>query len=176
LDLLKKKDLHRRRVAHLKLLGAGNSLQTIVQTLTREFNCSEKAIYSDNKRIAEWSPIVGEDEKTLPEIKARYRLVNRVAINLMLDEAVKNGFVKVAAIHAVLKLTRDQIKLWQDLGLITRAPITIKDLSTTTPFESDPVLREALELSIEKQKAEKEAQEKLKGAKYAAAPANDCGT
>ena len=151
------KALFERRVAHIRLLGATNNLQAIVRQLSQEFHCSEKAIYSDHYRIDKWESQVTYEVAIAAELKARYRLFSRRAMDLVLDDAIQNPSVKIAAIHAGLAATRDQAKFSQDLGILKRAPIEIQNLSVLPPCEADPVLKEAMMISLEKQRKEKQA-------------------
>ena len=111
------KTLFDRRVAHIRLLGATNNLQAIVHQLSQEFHCSEKAIYSDHYRIGKWESQVTYEVAIAAELKARYRLFSRRAMDLVLDDAIVNPSAKIAAIHGGLASTRNHVKFSQDLGI-----------------------------------------------------------
>ncbi len=166
---MSRRELRRRRNAHLRLYGAGNGIAIIAKTLSKEFGCTEKAIYSDHERMETWDSDVSEDKKIKFEIKARFRLLIRRSMDLVLDDKVKDPFAKATAISVALKVTRAQIRFLQDLGIIERVPLkveTLSDSSMNTPFEADPALRESILTSSEKQTAEKQAtQEAIDGRK-----------
>ena len=114
-----------------------------------------------------WLHTIKEDEQLCGILRERLDLLSREALDLMLDWengkdlTVAEKFVKIGALNSALKVTVEQIKLAQELGLIEYKPVEInQNLSMTTPFEADPVLRQALLKSIADQRAEKEALDK----------------
>ncbi len=152
----------------LRLLALGNGLKVVVKTVSKEFGVPEKTVYSDHDRMAFWVHVLHQDKQLGSLVRERLDLLNREMLVLMLEiessdgkkPSVKERFLKVNAALAALKVVQEQIKLGQNLGLIKQAPITVQNSSITTPFEADPLLRQALLKSIAEQKAEKEAQDK----------------
>jgi hypothetical protein len=164
----------------LRLLAMGNSLNAVIQTLGKEFNCKEWVIYKDHKRMRTWVHSIEQDEALCGILREKLDLLSREAMNLMLDWdnkrnlSVAEKFVKIGALNSALKVTVEQIKFAQELGLVERRPVEInQNLSVNTPFEADPVLRQALLNSIEKQRAEKETLDKQKAEKDASAKPKD---
>jgi hypothetical protein len=126
--------LSRRRLKMLRMLARGYSPSAVVEALSKEYNCSAAAICRDNARLNVWAHVVGQD------------MESTIILRTILNEA--NG--------EALKVTAAQIGLIQELGLLGRKRWNTKEkLSVATPFEADPMLREALLESIAKQKAEK---------------------
>jgi hypothetical protein len=155
-------DLIRRRRRMLTLLGLGNSLQAVVSVLAKEFNCKEVTLYADYERISTWAPAVEQDEALTAMVKARLDYLNREAVDIMQNidskaSTVKEKFIKLGAINAVLKITVEQIKLGQELGLIERKPEVIQSaVSLSMPFEAAPEIKAAYAKLAEEQRAEKE--------------------
>ncbi len=126
-----KADLIRRRRRMLTLLGLGNSLQVVVSAIAKEFNCKEVTVYADYERIPTWAPVVEQDQVLTALVKARLDYLSREAMNIMQGienkgSTVKEKFIKLGAINSVLKITVEQIKLGQALGLIERKPDVIQ--------------------------------------------------
>jgi hypothetical protein len=164
-------DLIRRRRRMLTLLGLGNSLQAVVSLLAKEFNCKEVTLYADYERISTWAPVVEQDDALTAMVKARLEYLNREAVDIMQNiengkaSTVKEKFIKLGAINAVLKITVEQIKLGQELGLIERKPEVIQSaVSISMPFEAAPEIKAAYAKLAEEQRAEKEAAGKGKPA------------
>jgi hypothetical protein len=123
-----------RRSKMLRMLARGYSPSAVVEALSKEYNCSPAAISRDYSRLNVWAHVVGQD------------MESTIILRTVLNEA--NG--------EALKVTAAQIGLIQELGLLGRRGLKIREkLPMVTPFEADPMLREALLESIAKQKAEK---------------------
>jgi hypothetical protein len=126
--------ISRRRLKMLRLLARGYSASVVVEILSKEYNCSAAAICRDYNRVNDWANCVSKDM----EFTSILRNISEK----------DNG--------KALKVTVQQIGLVQELGLLGRKSLKIKEkFPVATPFEADPVLREALLDSIAKQKAEK---------------------
>jgi len=162
-------DLIRRRRRMLTLLGLGNSLQAVVSALAKEFNCKEVTLYADYERISTWAPVVEQDEALTAMVKARLDYLNREAMDIMQNienkgSTVKEKFIKLGAINSVLKITVEQIKLGQALGLIERKPEVIQSaVSISMPFMASPEIKAAYDKLAEEQRIEKEALKKSFG-------------
>jgi hypothetical protein len=157
-------DLIHRRRRMLTLLGLGNSLQAVVLALAKEFNCKEVTLYADYERISTWAPVVEQDAALTAMVKARLDYLNREAMDIMQNiengkgSTVKEKFIKLGAINSVLKITVEQIKLGQELGLIERKPEVFQSaVSVSMPFMASPEIKAAYDREAEKQRAEKEA-------------------
>jgi hypothetical protein len=152
----------------LTLLGLGNGLQAVVTALAREFNCKEVTLYADYERISTWAPVVEQDEALTAMIKARLNYLNREAIEIMQNienkgSTDKQKFIKLGAINSVLKITVEQIKLGQELGLIERKPEVFQSaVSISMPFMASPEIKASYDKLAELQRAEKEATGKAK--------------
>jgi len=164
--LLVKPDLIRRRRRMLTLLGLGNSLQAVVSALAEEFNCKEATLYADYERISTWAPVVEQDQALTAMIKARLDYLNREALEIMQSiqnngSTVKEKLIKIGAINAALKITAEQIKLGQELGLIEKK--TMEIISNfhpiEMPFTCDPDIKRLLLERAEEQRAEKARRE-----------------
>jgi hypothetical protein len=144
-------DLIRRRRRMLTLLGLGNSLQAVVSALAKEFNRKEVTIYADYERISTWAPVVEQDEVLTALIKARLDYLNREALEMMQNienkgSTVKEKLIKLGAINSVLKITVEQIKLGQELGLIERSQMLSNPQSASLcrlrlPLKSKPPMQ-----------------------------------
>ncbi len=160
-------DLFRRGRHMLTLLGLGNSLQSVVVALAQEFNCKEFTLYADYERIATWAPVVEQDKALTAMIKARLDYLNREAFEIMQSienkgSTVKEKFIKLGAINAVLKITVEQIKLGQELGLLERKPEVFQSaVSLSMPFMASPEIKASYDKLAEMQRAEKEAAGKM---------------
>lgn len=116
----------------VRLIAVGNSLSAVVQTLASEFKCSERAIYKDYEQMATWAHAIEQDKQLTTILRARLDYLNREAMGLLSDGgdgrqlSVKEKFVKIGALNTALKITIEQIKLGQELGLIERKPEVIE--------------------------------------------------
>lgn len=160
------RELFKRRLRMVRLLASGNSLHVVVETLSREFNCAAKVLYTDYERMGSWAPVVEQDKQLAAIIRGRLDLLCREAMDLMMaggensQLSVKEKLAKVGAINAVLKITMEQARLAQELGIIECKPLEVQETvvsGAATPFEADPILRQAIINSIEQQRAEKQA-------------------
>jgi hypothetical protein len=164
-------NLIRRRRRMLTLLGLGNSLQSVVSAISKEFNCKEAALYADYERISTWAPVIEQDENLTALVKARMDYLNREAIDMMQcienrASTVNEKLLKLGAINSVLKITIEQIKLGQTLGLIERKPEILQPpLVLSMPFMMNPDIKAAWDKSNAEQKAQKEAADKARAAK-----------
>ncbi|MCW3998949.1 MAG: hypothetical protein NWE93_01760 [Candidatus Bathyarchaeota archaeon] len=90
--------------------------------------------------------------------------MNREAMGLLTESddkkplSVKDKFVKIGALNTALKITVEQIKVGQELGLIERKPEIIQSaVSLAMPFEASPEIKAAYAKFAEAQRAEKDA-------------------
>lgn len=157
-------ELFKRRQRMLRLLAVGNSLSVIVQTLSAEFHVSEWVIYKDHKRMKTWVHAFEQDGVLSSILRARLDFLNREAMGLLTDNddkkplSVKDKFVKIGALNTALKITVEQIKVGQELGLIERKPEVIQSaVSLAMPFEALPEIKDAYAKFAEAQRAEKDA-------------------
>jgi hypothetical protein len=157
-------ELFKRRQRMLRLLAVGNSLSAIVQTLSAEFHVSEWVIYKDHKRMKTWVHTFEQDEVLASILRARLDFLNREAMGLLTEGddkkplSVKDKFVKIGALNTALKITVEQIKVGQELGLIDRKPEVIQSaVSLAMPFEASPEIKAAYAKFAEAQRAEKDA-------------------
>ncbi len=140
----------------VNLIAIGNGLDAIVDALSQEFKVSKKAIYADYERMEKWVHDLQADEQLCARLKQRLEYLNRVAIDMLLDLGssedgkkrqltVKEQFAKIGIINAILRVTMEQIKLGQELGLIERKPVEVLTVgSLNMPFECDPELKGAI--------------------------------
>jgi hypothetical protein len=134
--------ISRRRLRMLRMIARGYSQSVVVETLSKEYNCSAAAICRDYVRLNVWAHALGKDMESTSILGA------------ILDEDKGEA----------LKVTVEQIGLVQELGLLGRKNLKIKEkFPVATPFEADPMLREALLDSIAKQKVEKVERDAAKG-------------
>lgn len=152
--------IFRRRSRMLRMLAMGNSLNVVVETLSKDFECSVDRIYYDHANMRDWVQAIEQNKQLTTILKARLELLNREAMALMMQatgEAAKDKFVKIGAINTALKITVEEFRIAQELGLVERKPLEVNQhLSVVTPFEADPMLRAALLSSAAKQRTEKE--------------------
>jgi len=153
----------------VNLIAMGNGLDAIVDALSQEFKVSKVAIYADYERMETWVHDLQADEQLCAKLKQRLEFLNRTAIDMLLDLnssrdgkkrqlAVNEQFVKIGIINAILKVTVEQIKLGQELGLVERKPEVIQStVSLSMPFEASPEIKAAYTKLAEAQKAEKDA-------------------
>jgi NADPH-dependent glutamate synthase beta subunit-like oxidoreductase len=146
------------------LLAVGNSLSAIVQTLSAEFHVSEWVIYKDHKRMKTWVHAFEQDEALASILRARLDFLNREAMGLLTESddkkplSAKDKFVKIGALNTALKITVEQIKVGQELGLIEKKPEVIQSaVSLSMPFEASPEIKTAYAKFAEEQRAEKDA-------------------
>lgn len=157
-------ELFKRRQRMLRLLAVGFSLSAIVQTLSVEFHVSEWVIYKDHKRMKTWVHAFEQDEALASILRARLDFLNREAMGLITEYSdvkplnAKDKFVKIGALNTSLKITVEQIKLAQELGLVERKPEVIQSaVSLAMPFEASPEIKSAYAKFAEDQRAEKDA-------------------
>jgi len=153
-------------------LAMGYSLEATVDALSVEFKVSKAAIYADYERMETWVHDIQADQALCSKLKQRLEFLNRTALDMLLDLnssgdgkkrqlSVKEQFVKIGAINAVLRVTQEQIKLGQELGLIERKPAVIQSaISLAMPFEASPEIQAAYAKLAEAQRAEKDANSK----------------
>jgi hypothetical protein len=123
-----------RRSKMLRMLASGYPFSLVVETLSKEYKCSQAAISRDYDRLNVWAHAAGQDMESTS------------ILGDVLDETSS------AALRAIV----EQIGLVQELGLLEGKGFMINEkVPVVTPFEADPTLREALVESIAKQKAEK---------------------
>lgn len=164
-----KPELRKRRSRMVNLIAMGNGLDAIVDVLSGEFGVSRKTIYSDYERMDTWVHDLQADAQLCAKLKQRLEFLNRVAIDMLLELnssvdgkkrqlTVKEQFVKIGVINAILKVTVEQIKLGQELGLIERKPTVIQSaVSLSMPFEASPEIKAAYAKFAEEQRVEKDA-------------------
>ena len=151
------------------MLAMSTSLNVVVETLSKEFNVAPAAIYHDYANMHVWTNVVEQDKQLTSIFRARLELLNREAMALAMENKggqlnAKDKFVKIGAINTALKVTDREISLAQELGLVERKPLELdQKMSVATPFEADPMLREALLASAAKQKIEKVERDAAKG-------------
>ena len=158
-----KADLFKRRQRMVRLIAVGNSLSAVVHTLASEFECSERAIYKDYEKMPTWAHAIEQDKQLTTILRARLDFLNREAMSLLTEGdnkplSVKDKFVKIGALNTSLKITVEQIKLAQELGLVERKPEVIQSaVSFAMPFEASPEIKAAYTKLAEGQRAEKDA-------------------
>lgn len=164
-----KPELRRRRLRMVNLIAMGNGLDAIVDALSAEFKVSRKTIYSDYERMETWVHELQADEQLCAKLKQRLEFLNRTAIDMLLELnssedgkkrrlTLKEQFVKIGIINAILRVTMAQIRLGQELGLIERRPEVIQSaVSLSMPFEASPEIQAAYAKFAEVQKADKDA-------------------
>jgi NADPH-dependent glutamate synthase beta subunit-like oxidoreductase len=157
-------ELFKRRQRMLRLLSVGNSLNAVVQTLSAEFHVSEWVIYKDHKRMKTWVHNFEQDEALSSILRARLDYLNREAMGLLTEGdsnkplTAKDRFVKIGALNTALRITVEQIRLAQELGLVERKPEVIQSaISLNMPFEASPEIKAAYAKFAEAQRAEKDA-------------------
>jgi hypothetical protein len=148
----------------VRLIAMGNSLSAVVQALSSEFKCSARAIYKDYKQMNSWAHAIEQDKQLTTILRARLDFLNREAMGLLTEGGdskslgVKDKFVKIGALNTALKITVEQIKLAQELGLVERKPEVIQSaVSLSMPFEASPEIKSAYTKFAQAQRAEKDA-------------------
>ncbi len=164
-----KTKLYKRRRRMLVLLGLGNSKQAVVETLAKEEGCSEAAIYADYERMSTWVHAIEEDENLSSLLRARLEYVNREAVELLQSiktdsSGIKEKFVKIGALNTVLKVTQEQIKLGQELGLIERKPVEVVTNALGMPWAADPKVMALVTAEHEKQLEQRRLEDERKAA------------
>ena len=164
-----KPELRRRRLRMVNLIAMGNGLDAIVDALSSEFKVAKKTIYSDYERMETWVHELQADEQLCVKLKQRLEFLNRTAIDMLLELnssedgkkrrlTLKEQFVKIGIINAILRVTMAQIRLGQELGLIERRPEVIQSaVSLVMPFEASPEIKAAYARFAEAQRVEKDA-------------------
>jgi hypothetical protein len=148
----------------VRLIAVGNSLSAVVQTLASEFKCSERAIYKDYEQMNTWAHAIEQDKQLTTILRARLDYLNREAMGMLTESgdgkalSTKDKFVKIGALNTALKITVEQIKVGQELGLIEKKPEVIQSaVSLAMPFEASPEIKSAYAKFAETQRAEKDA-------------------
>ncbi len=159
-----KANLFKRRQRMVRLIAVGNNLSAVVQSLASEFKCSERAIYKDYEQMDTWAHAIEQDKQLTTILRARLDYLNREAMGLLTEDgdkkplSVKDKFVKIGALNTSLKITVEQIRLAQELGLVERKPEVIQSaVSLVMPFEASPEIKAAYTKFAEEQRAEKDA-------------------
>lgn len=111
-----------------------------------------------------WAHAIEQDKQLTTILRARLDFLNREAMGLLTEGGdskslgVKDKFVKIGALNTALKITVEQIRLAQELGLVERKPEVIQSaVSLSMPFEASPEIRSAYTKFAEAQRAEKDA-------------------
>ena len=157
-------DVIKRRLELLKLESEGLCQAEIVKQLKNEMHCSERTVYNDFETRASWQPTLqslAKPDHLLLKIMNRYDHVYRLAAELF--KASSNPLVKLGSLNTMLKATssmRDTVgvsNLWfamnARLSEDKRLEVDEK-VSLTTPFETNPELKEAWLESAAEQKIE----------------------
>jgi hypothetical protein len=126
--------LFRRRLRMARMLAMNISLHVVVETLSKEFGVSPRAIYKDHECMHVWSHAIEQDKQLTGILRARLRLLSNEALVLAMEGkesnlkplTVKDKFVKIGAINSALKVTDREISLAQELGLIERKPLEVE--------------------------------------------------
>ena len=126
--------LFRRRLRMARMLAMNISLHVVVETLSKEFGVSPRAIYKDHECMHVWSHAIEQDKQLTGIFRARLRLLSNEALVLAMEGkesnqkplTVKDKFVKIGAINSALKVTDREISLAQELGLIERKPLEVE--------------------------------------------------
>ncbi len=117
-----------------RLLAMNISLHIVVETLSKEFDVSPRAIYLDHENMHVWSHAIEQDKQLTAIFRARLGLLSREALAMAMEGkesnqkplTVKDKFVKIGAINSALKVTDREISLAQELGLIERKPLEVE--------------------------------------------------
>lgn len=121
--------LFRRRLRMARLLAMHTSLHVVVETLSKEFGVTPRAIYKDHECMHVWSHAIEQDKQLTAIFRARLGLLSREALAMAMEnkgQNVKDKFVKIGAINSALKVTDREISLAQELGLIERKPLEVE--------------------------------------------------
>ena len=116
------------------MLAMNISLHVVVETLSKEFGVSPRAIYKDHECMHVWSHAIEQDKQLTGILRARLRLLSNEALVLAMEGkesnlkplTVKDKFVKIGAINSALKVTDREISLAQELGLVERKPLEVE--------------------------------------------------
>jgi hypothetical protein len=133
-----------------QMLAMHISLHVVVESLSKEFDVTPRAIYLDHENMHVWSHAIEQDKQLTGILRARLRLLSREALGLAMetkkDSNVKDKFVKIGAINTALKVTDREIQYAQELGLIERKPMEIESNITLsgTPFDQDSEMKTIL--------------------------------
>jgi hypothetical protein len=150
--------LYSRRRRTVFLLASGNSLPSVVASVSDDFKCSEGAIYKDISNIDRWGRDFIEIEYNLSVTAGKLSLLYRDAIDSVFSS--KDEKSKHQARADALAILNVQINFGDQLGAVDGQP---QEVSQTTsvrlPFEANPDIMAAYRSSVEKQRAEKEAQD-----------------
>ena len=139
----------------MRLLAAGNSLNVVVSTVSKEFGCSESAIYRDYANISQWAGEFNQDKQAVSVLRVRLETLFRDSVEARNEAGEKNLCAKIGAINSALKITKEQIKLAAILGLLESKPVEVaQSFPTSMPFEALPEIKEAFRRAAEAQKAE----------------------
>ncbi len=152
------------------MLAMGYSLKVIVETLSKEYNCLPETIYHDYSSMHVWVHVVEPDKQLTSILRARLNQINDEALALRMENDgeqklnTKDKIAKICALKSALKGMVEQVRLTQELRLEKCKRLEISEkLSAVTPFEADPMLKEALLASVAKQKIEKVERDAAKG-------------
>jgi hypothetical protein len=160
--------LFRRRRDMLRLLSMGNSTLAVFTKLSEEYGVSKAAIRRDYNRMETWLP---EFLVLQGVLVTRLDIINREAMDKMVNS--KNESIGIRAGELALKATMSQSKLVMEYQNGRNKSFDPASLVVTEPFMADPVLREAFEFEVEKQRAEKAAREKARAERDALAKSAD---
>jgi hypothetical protein len=140
-----KQSLFVRRQIMVRSLALGNDLSAIVMALSREFRCSQAAIYKDYERMSRWIKFFVVDNHLVTLFRARLEFLFRRHVEIILDES-ENVSVRLRATNQALKIVKVQVKLGFALGLIKRqSPLKRNNnFSRHLPFQFHPIIKQAL--------------------------------
>jgi hypothetical protein len=163
----------------LRLLAMGYAKDVVFERVAQEFGCKVWVVAKDYQRMPTWIHSIEQNEQLCHILRERLDLFNREAFGLMLDWdkkdlSVTEKFVKIAALNCALKITVEQIKLAQLLGLIEcRAEVVENKVSLNMPFMAIPEIAAAYAQLAQVQAAEKAALDKAVSEKAASGKASE---
>ncbi len=143
----------------LFLLGAGNSVASVVASVSSDFKRSKSTIYRDLRNMDIWGEEFFEIEFNPLVSAGKLSILFRDTMDVALSS--KHEKDKHQARAAALAIVKVQIDLGNRFGARGRqAQEVSQTTSVRLPFEANPDIMAAYRSSAEKQKAEKEAQAK----------------
>jgi len=120
-----------RRLKMLRMLAMGYSPSVVVETVSKENDCTPRMIYHDYANMHVWAHVVEQDKLLNSILRARLDHINSEVLALKMENtgtqlSTKDRFVKLDAVKSALKIMVEQLRLVQELGLVERKPLDVE--------------------------------------------------
>ncbi len=141
-------EIVQRHTTLLKAMAYGRRLPTnIIKELAPKIPCSESTLWKDWRSRRRWAPKILEldtrgSENAVIDMFNSMDLVEENLMEIGLDDKNQKAFTRIVALNNLSLHIERNIKLRQDLGMLTRAPTELEVRSLADAGSISTVLKE----------------------------------